>query len=281
MFRGFLLTSLACLVAGKGLPEASWPTPNLTLGRQERIVGGQEAEPHAYPWQVSLQYHDFIISPNYHTCGATIIDEYHIACAAHCIDGRNVKHFKVVAGAHNINALFEGNHQTSKLAAMWKHENYDSSIITNDVSILKLETPLEWNEYVKPMRLAEKGEEPAGGTVCINSGWGSTSTGNFPAMPAKLQYVELPIVEREKCQDNYNGINNVDSGMICGGQDQGEIGPCSGDSGGPLVCPDANGEWYLAGIVSWGMIPCGQAGYPGVFTNVGYFRDWIDTHMAM
>merc|ERR1711915_971660 len=126
----------------------------------------------------------------------------------------------------------------------------------------KLETPLEWNEYVKPMRLAEKGEEPAGGTVCINSGWGSTSTGNFPSMPAKLQYGELPIVEREKCQDNYSGINNVDSGR-------------------PLVCPDANGDWYLAGIVSWGMIPCGQAGYPGVFTNVGFFRDWIDTHMAM
>jgi secreted trypsin-like serine protease len=35
------------------------------------------------------------------------------------------------------------------------------------------------------------------------------------------------------------------------------------------------------GIVSWGMIPCGQPNYPGVFTNVGYFRDWIDQHLAL
>jgi secreted trypsin-like serine protease len=29
------------------------------------------------------------------------------------------------------------------------------------------------------------------------------------------------------------------------------------------------------------MIPCGQPNYPGVFTNVGYFRDWIDQHLAL
>jgi secreted trypsin-like serine protease len=40
-------------------------------------------------------------------------------------------------------------------------------------------------------------------------------------------------------------------------------------------------KFSCLGIVSWGMIPCGQPNYPGVFTNVGYYRDWIDQHVAM
>jgi len=273
MIRALLICSLAYMAAG---------TPSAPrLGFQERIVGGQEAEPHAYPWQVSLQYYDIIIMPFYHTCGATIIDELHIACAAHCIDGRNVKHFQVVAGAHNIKNPLEGGHQKIKIAEMWQHENYDSSIIVNDVSILKLEEPLVFSDTVKALPLAAVDQEPAAGTVCINSGWGSVSHTSVASMPGPLQYVELPIVDRETCQADYNGINGVDAGMVCGGQQEGGISPCSGDSGGPLACPDENGDMYLAGIVSWGMIPCGQPGYPGVFTNVGHFREWLDAHMGL
>jgi len=247
---------------------------------QDRIVGGQEAQPHAYPWQISLQYRDFIIIPYYHTCGATIIDELHIACAAHCIDGRKESHFQVVAGAHNID-LPEANKQKVGVAAMWMHEGYNSQLITNDVSILRLDAPLQFNEFVQPLPLAESGNDPVDGTICINSGWGSTSHTSSAQMPSKLQYVEIPIVGRETCQADYNGINGVDEGMVCAGKSEGGISPCSGDSGGPLFCPAADGAWYLAGIVSWGMIPCGQPNYPGVFTNVGYFRDWIDQHVAM
>lgn len=274
MLKAVLVCSLFCLV--RGSPAGSLPK----LGFQEKIVGGQEAEPHSYPWQISLQYHDLLILPTYHTCGATIIDEYHIVCAAHCIDGRKANHFQVLAGAHDIHAT-ESSRQKRKVVEMWKHESYDSSTITNDVSLLRLDEPLEFNEYVQPMKLAELGSEPEGGTICINSGWGSTSHTNNPAMPDKLQYVELPIVDRQTCQSDYSGINGVDAGMVCGGQAEGGISPCSGDSGGPLVCPDTDGEYYLAGIVSWGMIPCGQPNYPGVFTNVGHYKDWIDQHVAM
>jgi hypothetical protein len=40
---------------------------------------------------------------------------------------------------------------------MWMHEAYDSHVITNDVSILKLDAPLQFNEYVQPLPLAESG----------------------------------------------------------------------------------------------------------------------------
>lgn len=245
------------------------------------IVGGQEATPHQFPWQISLQYLDLPFH-HFHTCGATIVDSTHIVCAAHCIDGRRASWFKVKAGAHNIHSIIpENTVQTRDVVDMWKHEDYDHTVITNDVSVLKLATPLEFNEYVQPLPLAPNGNDPAGETVCINSGWGSTSDNSIQQMPNKLQYVEMPIVSRPTCQADYSGVNGVDDGMVCAGIPEGGVSACSGDSGGPLACPDQDGAMYLAGIVSWGVLPCGQAGYPSVFTNVGYFRDWIEKHIAM
>merc|ERR1712130_902952 len=190
--------------------------------------------------------------------------------------------FQVVAGAHNIHTILpEDTIQKRKVADMWKHEGYDSSIITNDVSLLKLDEPLEFNEYVQPLPMAPKGDDPAGGTICVNSGWGSTSHSSITQMPNKLQFVEMPIVSRPDYQEDYSRVNGVDEGMICGGIDEGGISACSGDSGGPFACPNENGTLQLSGIVSWGMIPCGQANRPSVFTSVGYFRDWIDEHLAL
>ena len=48
-----------------------------------------------------------------------------------------------------------------------------------------------------------------------------------------------------------------------------------GDSGGPLYCKSKE-QWVLAGIVSFGL-RC-EFG-PALYTNVAYFRDWIDNHL--
>lgn len=45
----------------------------------ERIVGGSDAGPLEFPWQVSVQ----VFSS--HQCGGVIIDEYWILTAAHCM----------------------------------------------------------------------------------------------------------------------------------------------------------------------------------------------------
>ena len=50
---------------------------------------------------------------------------------------------------------------------------------------------------------------------------------------------------------------------------------CQGDSGGPMT-ESREGSEYQVGVVSWGE-GCGRAGLPGVYSNVGMFRDWMDT----
>ena len=60
--------------------------------------------------------------------------------------------------------------------------------------------------------------------------------------------------------------------MFCAGiLDVGGKDACQGDSGGPVTL---NGQ--LVGATSWGY-GCAQAKYPGLYTDVAMFRNWIES----
>lgn len=66
---------------------------------------------------------------------------------------------------------------------------------------------------------------------------------------------------------------------MCAGGDKGRDS-CRGDSGGPLMSVDKNtGNWFAAGIVSFGPLPCGMAGWPGVYTKVNTYVSWISENL--
>ena len=51
---------------------------------------------------------------------------------------------------------------------------------------------------------------------------------------------------------------------------------CNADSGGPLVYREFTGDpWVQVGLVSFGNKNCGSKGFPGVYTKVAAFMDWI------
>ena len=66
--------------------------------------------------------------------------------------------FQILAGAHNIVKDVDNSWQIRKIAKLLAHEDYDSYDITNDISLIKLSEPLEFNEFVQPVKLAEFGE---------------------------------------------------------------------------------------------------------------------------
>ena len=61
---------------------------------------------------------------------------------------------------------------------------------------------------------------------------------------------------------------------MCAGFKEGGKDSCQGDSGGPLMLMGPKQKYEIIGIVSFG-IGCGQPGYPGIYTKVGRYLDWI------
>jgi len=234
-----------------------------------RIVGGNDASVHRYPWQIQLH------RGQYYTCGGSVIGESWILTAAHCVDGNenNPSSFKIIAGAHNL--WFgdnEDNRQERQVAQIYMHENYAN--LDNDIALLRLASPLTYTDQVQPICLAS---QPAvDGSTCTITGWGDTEDSSDPSnLP--LQVATVPIIAQNTCDNYYSSLTN---NMVCAGYIQtGGVDTCQGDSGGPMICPSPSGNNFeLQGLTSWG-VGCADAGNPGVYARVYNYLDWIANKM--
>lgn len=94
-------------------------------------------------------------------------------------------------------------------------------------------------------------------------------------MPSRvLQSTEIPVVNREICQEKY-GADVVTTRMICAGYPEGGKDACLFDSGGPLVV-----DGSLTGIVSHGK-GCARPDQYKIYTNVAFFKDWISEQLSL
>jgi len=220
----------------------------------ERIVGGVPAIRGNFPWMVQIKQG---VS---HYCGGSIINQNWIVTAAHCAQG-NLIQYSVVAGELVLNSN-EGTEQTRGVTRIIEHPDYNSWTLDSDIALMRLDSPLSLNLYVRPVTLPSAQFEVAGDLVV--AGWGALTEGG--QSPDRLMKVTVPFVPREECEENY-GAGEITEGMICAGE--GGKDSCQGDSGGPMH----QGE-TLVGIVSWG-IGCARPGYPGVYANVPHYVNWI------
>ena len=93
-----------------------------------------------------------------------------------------------------------------------------------------------------------------------------------------LKWVKVPIITNSQCRNTELRHQLITEDMICAGYANGGKDACSGDSGGPLICQ--NGKYaVITGIISWG-IECALENYPGVYTRVPYFLQWIKKNMV-
>ncbi|KAM6473094.1 serine protease 1-like [Liasis olivaceus] len=223
----------------------------------DKIVGGYTCQKDAVPYQVSL-------NAGYHFCGGSLIHPQWVVSAAHCYKSR----IEVRLGEHNIEAV-EGGEQAIRAGKIIVHPNYDSWLLDNDIMLIKLATPADITSSVSPIPLSNGC--PAAGTSCLISGWGNTLS-NGVNYPDLLQCLNAPILSDEECNAAYPG--DITENMVCVGYLEGGKDSCQGDSGGPVVC-----DGLLQGIVSWG-IGCALPGYPGVYTKVCKYINWIHETIA-
>ncbi|XP_067035214.1 trypsin-1-like [Acropora muricata] len=247
------------------LPIDQGDVPCGKRGVHYRIVGGKNALPGNWPWQVTM---DYFGESNPHWCGGSIVTPNWILTAAHCFDyGDDMNAYSITAGEYNLNGL-EGYEQNVTVEKIFKHPDYDGRDF--DVALVKLNTTIKYNSHVRPVCLPKTDLEPQ--TICYVTGWGHTSEGGNIARI--LQQATVPLVSRETCQKAYGDLGyNITKRMRCAGYAEGNIDACQGDSGGPLVCHKDH-SWYLMGVVSWG-VGCARKGRYGVYADMMEAKYWV------
>lgn len=232
---------------------------------RSRVVGGAQANEGQFPHQLSIQCRES------HFCGATLLNAWTAITAAHCCDkittGRcKVSEIKVIGGDHSL-SRDDGMEQTRTLMDYIQHSQFRVPKFFNDICLLHLDNPFIFNRYVQPINVVTK--TPYYGEMCSISGWGSSTEGSFQPEDI-LMFAQVPILQEVDCELPYGLAEYDRKQMICAGYSQGGVDSCQGDSGGPLICNDK-----LVGIVSFGA-GCARPGYPGVYTKVEHFLQWIN-----
>jgi secreted trypsin-like serine protease len=229
----------------------------------QRIVGGVEAIPNSWPWTVSLQLRG-------HFCGGTLIDTRHVLTAAHCLTSTISSQLRVVAGLHSRQNLNTGRVQNLGVSRIFLHEQYNSVTQAHDIAVVRLSQPVQLNSYVSLICLP--GPDPQELASVTAAGWGATYKGS--PLPDALRQVTVQVTNNQ-AKAAYPAYFNVQRQIgasipYTGGKDS-----CQGDSGGPLMY-NANGVWYLSGVVSFGN-DCGLRNYPGVYTRTSAYLAWIQS----
>ncbi|KAK9751274.1 Serine protease gd N-terminus [Popillia japonica] len=270
------------------------------------IVGGWDSIEGEWPWQSAIYKNDAGTWKYY--CGGTIIAPRFILTAGHCVVDLDTGYtepainFLVYVGTTNLKKL-PFTTKTAQVEKIHTHSKFSKQNLHNDIALLELWRPLDYDVYVKPVyydvyvkpvclwqgsnNLADIvdqlgtvvgwGRDDTKGTVV---GWGRDDT---KGVSDRLKQARMPVVAHDVCLFSkpkfFSTFLNPNS--YCAGFRNGSS-VCNGDSGSGMVIerPDGNGEksWQLRGVVSVsipkpGTRICNPMEYM-VFTDVAKYLTW-------
>jgi secreted trypsin-like serine protease len=246
-----------------------------TISFEGYIIGGTDADPGEFPWQLSQQRQSSTGAWS-HSCGASLLSSKYGLSAAHCVIGASPDILRVLAG---VNDRLDTNAVPVNIIEFTTHEDYRNGpgSYANDIAILKFSDDIAANgDNIQFLSLPADNSNNFAGQTCVISGWGRIDSTNN--LPQQLQKAPIGVITTEECNDMFARVigASVADTMICLFDTANNIGSCNGDSGGPLNC-DADGTTVVAGVTSWGVSSGGACSqeYPSVYTRTSVYLQWI------
>jgi len=218
-------------------------------------------------------------------CAATILSPTVLVSAAHCFNEKWEDDSWYVRVGDNYIAKSDAEEQTFQINVVMKHPRFRPLSLPegdgrNDIALLQIRSrkgvSISFSKYVSPSCLPDQNTRLSKwrNRHCEIAGWGMMEYNNTRSYPDSVRAARIRVnkVSHRKCDSLY-GRDVSKTGKFCAG---GKVDACQEDSGGPLMCLDG-GRYILVGIVSSGK-GCGI--YPGLYTEVSKYRDWIEWGLA-
>jgi Trypsin len=145
----------------------------------ERMYHGHNAEPHSAPYIVALKIvpiNEFL--QPVHICGGSILNEYWVLSAGHCVTSIDEIIFQlaaIYAGAHDFQESPTAALQIRQIVEKVVHPEMiaqpeKAPIEYADLSLLRVSDRFEFNEFVQKITMAPAGYKPSGEATVF--GWG-------------------------------------------------------------------------------------------------------------
>lgn len=183
-----------------------------------KIVGGQVSEIENAPYLAQLRY------TLYFRCGGSIISEFWILSAAHCLVDRDL-----TASKYDIRTGSSRKSRGGKLTAieyLLPHPSFNEAVgYDGDVMLIKLAKKLIFTDRQRPIKLASASKNIPTGTELLATGFGDTK--NIKESNQLLRAVIVKVTDFNACKETYLSKNyQFTDNMLCAGVSGGGKDTC-------------------------------------------------------
>jgi hypothetical protein len=265
------LPALAALLIAAPAVSAATPTPTRRV-LQPRVIGGAAVRGNLYPYAAR------VVVDGLGTCSGTLIARRFVLTAGHCATESagggpitDASRFHVRVG-NELPAADQNGYVD--VAAVIRHPAFDPDFLLNDVTLLRLATPVAAPtvDLLPPAR-ARLVRPPGSGVI---AGFGLIRQDPMEALAPTLYAGRIRLMSDTACRREWHG-DFVRSVMFCAGP----VGThtaetCAGDSGGPLLIVDpADHRRYVAGSTSFGAEDCSASSSMFARLSSSSIRDFV------